>query len=73
MEILEILGLLNLVVLPAIAVVIKGSHSLRIAITDALKDGKLDQDELDNILKESGLVVRKLAKFLKLFTDLDQL
>ena len=66
-EFITYLGYLNLVVLPALAVLFKGSHSLRQAITIALKDGKIDHDELDKILKESGLFARQMAKFFNLF------
>jgi len=67
MDIIQILGYLNLVLLPALAVIFKGSYSLRKAFTDALADGKIDHDELDRILKESGLFAQQMAKFFNLF------
>ena len=66
-SIIMILGWINVVLIPAIIALIYGTAGLRRAISDAVKDGKIDQEELVLILKESGVAARKIASFLKLF------
>jgi len=67
-EVIKFLGYTSLVIIPAIAILTKSSLSLRNVIKESLDDGKIDQDEMDRILKESGVFVKQIAKFLMLFS-----
>lgn len=53
------------ILLPLFAIIIKDGVSLFRAISKALEDKKITEEEIDNIIKETGDFLKSLVKILE--------